>query len=64
MAVHARGGVVVEVAGLTGETKIGASVWVTGENHFSLESGVVIGQLLDIESFEIFFGDRGIQTCR
>ena len=52
VAVHARGGMLLKVAGLTGETKIGAPVYATGENHFSLESGVVIGQLLDIESFE------------
>ncbi len=47
-----RGAVLLRVAGLTSDTKMGAAVYATGENHFSLESGVVVGQLLDIESFD------------
>ena len=47
-----RGAVLLRVAGLTRDTKLGTEVYATGENHFSLESGVVIGQLLGIESFE------------
>lgn len=47
-----RGAVLLRVAGLTRDTKMGTPVYATGENHFSLEGRVLIGQLLDIESFE------------
>ena len=52
VAIDRRGAVLLRVAGLTSETKIGAPMYATSESAFSLENGVLMGELLSIESFE------------
>ena len=44
-----RGAVLIRIPGLTGETKMGSSVFATGENSFGLDSGALVGEVLGIE---------------
>lgn len=52
VVVDKRGAVLLRVTGLTSDTKIGAPVFATADSAFSLENGVLLGELLSIESFE------------
>ena len=52
VVVDKRGAVLLRISGLTGETKIGAPVYATSDSHFSLDGGVLMGELLSIESAE------------
>ena len=52
VVIDRRGAVLLRVGGLTGDTKLGVPVFATDDSHFSLEGGVLIGELLSIESFE------------
>ena len=47
-----RGAVMLRISGLTSDTKNGAPVYATSDSNFSLEAGVLTGELLSIESFE------------
>ena len=58
-----RGAVLVRIPGLTGETKMGAPVFATGENSFGLDGRALVGQLLAVESLEKSQGVVGFKRA-